>query len=86
MQERPQPRNARTTKIDGATMKPDMLPEYDFSKGKRGKYAAKYARGTNIVRLEPDVAALFPDARSVNKALRMVAEIAKLPAKKRSTR
>ena len=29
---------------------------YDFSKGKRGKYAAKYARGTNIVRLEPDVA------------------------------
>ncbi len=86
MRDRPQPRNAKTTKINGATMKRDILPEYDFSKGKRGKYAAKYARGTNIVRLEPDVAALFPDARSVNKALRMVAEIAKLPTKKRSSR
>lgn len=67
-------------------MKNDMLPEYDFSKGKRGKYAARYARGTNIVRLEPDVAALFPNAKSVNKALRLAAEISKLQTKKKVAR
>jgi hypothetical protein len=67
-------------------MKPEMLPEYDFSKGKRGKYAAKYARGTNVVRLEPDVAALFPDAKSVNKALRLAAELSKLQTKKKVAR
>jgi hypothetical protein len=67
-------------------MKPEMLPEYDFTKGKRGKYAAKYARGTNIVRLEPDVAALFPDSKSVNKALRLAAEISKLQTKKKVAR
>jgi len=67
-------------------MKPEMLPEYDFSKGKRGKYAAKYARGTNVVRLEPDVAALFPDSKSVNKALRLAAELSKLQTKKKVAR
>jgi hypothetical protein len=50
----------------------DMRPEYDFSGGVRGKYAAQYAAGTNVVRLEPDVAAVFPDSESVNAALRMV--------------
>lgn len=63
-----------------------MISSYDFSKGKRGKYAARYARGTNIVRLEPDVAALFPDAKSVNKALRLAAELSKLPTRKKATR
>lgn len=67
-------------------MKTEMLPEYDFSKGKRGKYAARYARGTNIVRLEPDVAALFPDAKSVNKALRLAAALSKLPTGKKAGR
>ena len=67
-------------------MKTEMLPEYDFSKGKRGKYAAKYAHGTNIVRLDPDVAAFFPDAKSVNKALRLAAELSKLPGKKKAVR
>lgn len=67
-------------------MKTEMLPEYDFSKGKRGKYASRYARGTNIVRLEPDVAALFPDAKSVNKALRLAAELSKLPTGKKAGR
>ena len=50
----------------------DMRPEYDFSVGVRGKYAAQYAAGTNVVRLEPDVAAVFPDSESVNATLRMV--------------
>jgi hypothetical protein len=50
----------------------DMRPEYDFSGGVRGKYAAQYTKGTNLVRLDPDVYEVFPDSESVNAALRMV--------------
>jgi hypothetical protein len=53
----------------------DMLEEYDFSKGVRGKYAKRYAEGTNVVVIEPDVANIFPDHDSVNQALRSLAEI-----------
>lgn len=49
-----------------------MRAEYDFSGGVRGKYAKRYALGTNIVVLEPDVAEAFPTARAVNTALRKV--------------
>lgn len=49
---------------------PDMLDEYDFSKGVRGKYGKRYAEGTNVVVLAPDVAAAFPDSKSVNETLR----------------
>lgn len=54
---------------------PDMLDEYDFSSGIRGKYAKRYAEGTNVVVLAPDVAAVFPDAQSVNDALRALVQI-----------
>ena len=47
-----------------------MKKQYDFSKGIRGKYAQRYAEGTNIVMLEPDVAAVFPTSEAVNEALR----------------
>ncbi|MBI5025571.1 MAG: hypothetical protein HZC12_02350 [Nitrospirae bacterium] len=56
---------------------PDMLAEYDFSKGIRGKYAKRYAEGTNVVVIEPDVAKFFPDHDSVNQALRSLTEIIK---------
>ncbi len=49
---------------------PDLLEEYDFSSGIRGKYAQQYAAGTNVVVLDPDVAKFFPDHDSVNDALR----------------
>ena len=52
-----------------------MRPEYDFSKGVRGKHAARYAEGTNVVVLDPDVAAEFRTAEEVNETLRAVAEI-----------
>ncbi len=55
----------------------EMRPEYDFSKGVRGKYAKRYAEGTNVVVLDPDVAAVFPDAASVNQALRRAAGLDK---------
>ena len=61
-----------------------MRAEYNFSGGVRGKYAKRYARGTNIVRLDPDIAALFPDSNSVNDALRTIAEVAKKQARKRT--
>ena len=44
----------------------DILPEYDFSKGRRNPYAARMAAGSHIIILEPDVAAVFPDAAAVN--------------------
>jgi hypothetical protein len=50
----------------------EMLPEYDFSKGVRGKYAARFAEGTNLILLAPDVAAEFPSSDAVNRALRAV--------------
>jgi hypothetical protein len=53
----------------------EMLKEYDFSQGIQGKYAGKYAEGTNVVVIEPDVAKVFPDHDSVNQALRSLAEI-----------
>ncbi len=52
--------------------------EYDFAGGVRGKYAARYRAGTNVVVLEPDVAALFPDAKLVNEALRGVGKLIRL--------
>lgn len=49
---------------------PDLLEEYDFSKGEIGKYAKRYAEGTNVIVLDPDVAAVFKTAESVNRILR----------------
>jgi hypothetical protein len=46
--------------------------EYDFSKGVRGKYARRYALGTNVVVLEPDVAKVFPNSKVVNVSLRKI--------------
>ncbi len=53
----------------------DMLEEYDFSKGIRGKYAQRYVERTNVVVIEPDLEKIFPDHDSVNQALRSLAEI-----------
>jgi len=54
---------------------PDMLEEYDFSRGVRGKYAKRYAEGTNVVVLDPDVAEYFPDHDSVSESLRSLVSI-----------
>ena len=56
-----------------------LLPEYDFRQmegGVRGKYATAYQRGTNLVRLDPDVAKAFTTDESVNEALRAVLKAA----------
>ena len=52
-----------------------MLDEYDFSKGMPGRYANRFAEGSNVVALDPDVSEVFPDSASVNRALRALAGI-----------
>lgn len=61
---------------------PDVLEEYDFSKGIRGKYAKRYAEGTNVIVIDPDVVEYFPDHDSVNEALRSLLPIVKRQARK----
>ena len=56
----------------------DMRPEYDLTQlegGVRGKYAERFRAGTNLVLLEPDVAEVFGDDASVNKALRSLIKV-----------
>ena len=61
---------------------PEMLEEYDFSKGVRGKYVGRFAQGANVVVLDPDVAEVFADSESVNQALRALAGIIQHRAEK----
>lgn len=55
----------------------DMLDEYDFSGGVRGKYVERFSQGSNVVVLDPDVARVFTDSESVNQALRALVAIIK---------
>lgn len=58
-----------------ARISDQVRPEYDFSKGVRGKHAARYPSGTNVVVLAPDVASQFRTADEVNETLRAVARL-----------
>ena len=60
---------------NASSKKKTAVPDYDFSEGVRGKYAARYAEGTNVVVLSPDVAEIFPDSEAVNEALRTLVRI-----------
>lgn len=51
-----------------------MNSEDTLRSGTRGKYAADYREGINLIRIDPDLHRLFPDAESVNRALREYAE------------
>jgi hypothetical protein len=57
-----------------------LRPEYDLSRltqrGERGHYAERYREGTNLVLLDPDVAAVFRSDEAVNRVLRTLIEIA----------
>jgi len=55
----------------------EMLEEYDFSKDVRGKYAKAYKEGVNVVKLDSDISKFFPDAKSVNEALRTLIKLVK---------
>ena len=65
------PESERITGSEGDTLR----PQYDFSAGRRGITAARYAQGSNLVLVDPDVADVFPDGASVNEALKALAVV-----------
>jgi hypothetical protein len=74
-------------KVNESDLDDDMLPEYDFSKMKmvgRGIYADRFRSGTNLALLDRDVREAFPDDKSVNEALRVIAKAAKQQAARAS--
>lgn len=57
-------------------LRDELRPEYDFATlkgGVRGKYFKRASAGTNLILLDPDVARVFPDSKSVNQTLRVIA-------------
>lgn len=61
----------------------DLRPEYDLSRlkgGVRGKYFRQATAGTNLVLVDPELADVFPDTESVNRALRLLVDTAKFAA------
>ncbi len=57
-----------------------MRDEYDFTPEQlrnavRGKYAARFREGVNLVPIDPDLTEVFPDAEAVNQALRAMASV-----------
>lgn len=63
----------------------EMREEYDFSRGTRSKYAARFAKESNVVVLDPDVAAEFKTPQEVNEALRSEIEKRRVSGKSRYT-
>jgi hypothetical protein len=68
------------TRSDRDTMRCD----YDFSKGVRGATASRYAKGANVVVIDPSVLDVFPDAASVNETLRALAPVLRTKRRRRS--
>jgi hypothetical protein len=63
----------------GKKNRDELRPEYDLSRlkgGVRGKYYQQATAGTNLVLIEPELVEVFPDAQSVNRALRVLADAA----------
>ncbi len=63
-----------------------MRPEYDFSQGVRGATARRYAEGTNVVIIDPDLLDVFPDSTTVNETLRALAPVMRKRRAGRRTR
>ena len=66
-----QPKSQHETTEERDTMR----PEYDFSGAVRGVTAARYAKGTNVVVVDPEVLDVFPNSGAVNEALRALAPV-----------
>ncbi len=64
-------------------LREDMRAEYDFSGAVRNKYAPRLGRYARAVVLDPDVAAAYPDSRSVNRVLRAALKARRVPSKAR---
>jgi hypothetical protein len=79
----PKRRNVKKAKTPPAD--DDLLPEYDFSGAVRGKYHERFRQSTNVVVLDPDVSEAFPNADSVNAALRTLATVARRSVARRAS-
>jgi len=66
---RNKPQNTKVSNLD------TLQPEYDFSKAVRGVTAKRYAEGTNVVVIPPEIRDVFPDTATVAKALRALAPV-----------
>jgi hypothetical protein len=68
----------RVRNMNPEELEDDLRPEYDFdfSKAVRGKYYRQYIESTNVVVLDPDVAAAFQNSEAVNQALRAMLKFA----------
>lgn len=53
----------------------EMLPEYDLSGARPSPYADRFYKKYGLIRLDADVAAIFPDVESANRALRALVEV-----------
>ena len=79
-------------KVSARKLDDDLQPEYDLSRlkgGVRGKYYRQATAGTNLVLIEPELAEVFPDTESVNRALRLLvhtAEAASAPLRRRPSK
>jgi L433K/L422K family protein len=72
-----EPKRRNMKKVDSQAADDDIRPEYDFSGAVRGKYYERFRQGSNVVLLEPDVSAAFPNSASVNQALRTLMPVAR---------
>ena len=63
-----------------------MRPEYDFSRAARGVTAKRYAKGANVVLIDPNVLDVFPDGAAVNETLRALAPVLRRKIKSRANR
>lgn len=76
-------------KVSAKRRSDDLRPEYDLSRlkgGVRGKYFRRATAGTNLVLIEPELASVFPDSESVNRALRLLVDAAQAAARPKARR
>ena len=67
--------NKNKTHKNGINNRDTLQPEYDFSMAVRGVTARRYAEGTNVVVIPPDILDIFPDTVTVSEALRALAPV-----------
>jgi hypothetical protein len=76
-----EPKRRSMKKVDSQVAEDDMRPEYDFTGAVRGKYYERFREGSNVVLLDPDVSAAFPNSASVNQALRTLMPVSRKGAR-----
>jgi uncharacterized DUF497 family protein len=82
-EKRPEESAGNMKKASAKSLDDDLRPEYDLSQlkgGVRGKYYRQAAAGTNLMLIEPELAKVFGDAESVNRALRLLVDTAEAAA------